>query len=330
MRSSHSSQRARSAQGEAATQALGAKQAAQLVGPLEKAHARLCTLCELCDAPAGLAQLTAVDRHYRSMARRVLPALSDAIAAAGVALDLGLPPDLPPSTDPGVLMEAWADAAETARERIEQLTQQLRATVEGERLRGRMLQVERELAAQGPEAAEPPAAGADDALRRELFEAAATARAAWAAAESDALAPIVRAALDAARSDASLRALFGDERGFRGLRQLFPLWGCTLLSLGNCFPAQRDVIARLVIDEAGQCHPAYAVSGLLRCDAALIIGDVHQLEPVIDLEPADDQRVIDAGKFALAPRPSLPTGCTVRRSARCSRWPIAPCCSARD
>jgi superfamily I DNA and/or RNA helicase len=54
-----------------------------------------------------------------------------------------------------------------------------------------------------------------------------------------------------------------------------------------------------VIDEAGQCHPAYAVSGLLRSRNAWIIGDVHQLEPVIDLEPDDDERLIQTAKLSL-------------------------------
>ena len=50
---------------------------------------------------------------------------------------------------------------------------------------------------------------------------------------------------------------------------------------GNCWPSDAGSVARLVIDEAGQCHPAHAVSALLRADSALVIGDVHQLAPVL-------------------------------------------------
>ncbi len=46
----------------------------------------------------------------------------------------------------------------------------------------------------------------------------------------------------------------------------------------------------MVIDEAGQCHPAHAVSALLRAEAALVIGDVHQLSPVIELSADDEER----------------------------------------
>ena len=52
------------------------------------------------------------------------------------------------------------------------------------------------------------------------------------------------------------------------------------LTIGN----ESDIISHVVIDEGGQCHSAYAVSALMRARQALVIGDVHQLEPVLHLE----------------------------------------------
>ncbi|MFT7621541.1 MAG: hypothetical protein ACI9WU_000705 [Myxococcota bacterium] len=76
------------------------------------------------------------------------------------------------------------------------------------------------------------------------------------------------------------------------VEQLFPIWGCTLLSLGNAWPMEPGSLQRVVIDEAGQCHPAYAVSALYRADRALVIGDVNQLEPVVGLDEAEEGRVL--------------------------------------
>src|SRR5690606_20157173 len=91
----------------------------------------------------------------------------------------------------------------------------------------------------------------------------------------------------------SLRSLLGAGKGPGvWLQRLFPVWGCTLLSLGNNFPPDVQSLAKVVIDEAGQCHPAYAVSAMLRAKSVLVIGDVHQLEPVIELSQADEARLL--------------------------------------
>ncbi|HEY8943172.1 MAG TPA: DEAD/DEAH box helicase, partial [Polyangiaceae bacterium] len=74
-------------------------------------------------------------------------------------------------------------------------------------------------------------------------------------------------------------------------------FGCTLLSLGNAFGNEQPAFERVIIDEAGQCHPAYAVSALLRARSALVIGDVHQLEPVIGLGREDERRIFRGMKL---------------------------------
>lgn len=273
--------------------------AAKLREPLEKARKRVKALCELCEAAPGIAQLSAVYRHFRSSEKRVFPALAEALASTGLSLELGLPPDLPPSIEPATLMDAWGEAADVAFAELEELHDRVERAAKAESERVHSERLRRELVALGVAGAGSlPDAPADDAAQQALFEAAVAVRNGWAAVESETLFEAVTAAFAAASGERSLRTVW-DRGHWRSLRQLFGLWGCTLLSLGNCFPAQRDAIERLVIDEAGQCHPAFAVSGLLRAGSALIIGDVHQLEPVIELEVDDDLRVIEASKLSI-------------------------------
>lgn len=102
----------------------------------------------------------------------------------------------------------------------------------------------------------------------------------------------LRAAIAACTRGRSLRMLLDASVGpGLWLRRLFPCFGCTLLSLGNAFSSERPAFDRVVVDEAGQCHPAYVVSALLRARSALVIGDVHQLEPVIGLGREDERRI---------------------------------------
>ena len=294
---------------------------ASLYEPLAKARARIARLCELCEAQLGLPQLQAIDRHFRASAKRDLPALSEAATAAGIVLELGLPPVLPPTTDVSELMEAWEEAAQRAALQVETLHLQLAHALGTSRARDRRHKLQRELDALGvPD--ELPERPACDALERALFEAAVTAREAWAAANAADLLRAVDAALAAVRGEASLRALWNDDaETFQELQRLFGVWGCTLLSLGNCFPAKHGAIAYAVIDEAGQCHPTYAVSALVRSRAALVIGDVHQLEAVIDLEPADDERAIESCKLSLGAAELAPY--RVHSEARCSVQALA-------
>ncbi|MET0390068.1 MAG: AAA domain-containing protein [Polyangiales bacterium] len=289
--------------------------------PLQLAHKRLQELCTLCDAAPGLPQLKAIDRCFRSLQSRVLPELAAAVSAAGLVLELELPPPLPASTDPAVLMEAWGDASELAFARVEELQLRLARDLGVGRLRERARLLERQLA--GLVATDAPTHQPEnDDLQRALFEAAVQVREAWAAAASDTLVPLTQRALVAARTEFSLRSLWNDDPAvWEALRQLFGLWGCTLLSLGNGFPMRAEAIAQVVIDEAGQCHPAYAISALLRSHAALIIGDVHQLEPVIDLEPADDERVLQSCKLSLSPAALAPF--RVHSEAFCSVQALA-------
>jgi hypothetical protein len=134
---------------------------------------------------------------------------------------------------------------------------------------------------------EPPGLPLDPGL----YDAALAVRDAWARAHRGVLLPRLVAARDAARGDRT------EARGrplgvtLRELAPLFPLAGCTLLSMRGSFPLERDVIDRLVIDEAAQCAPIYAVPALARARRAMLTGDTAQLPPVYTLDPRLDDRL---------------------------------------
>jgi len=133
-----------------------------------------------------------------------------------------------------------------------------------------------------------------------LFVQAESVRRAWICCHRVPLTKAMKTARDTANTRRSLRRLFQDNLSAgRWLRQVFPVMGCTLLSLGNVFPARVQQFERLIIDEGGQCHPAYAVAGLLRAECTLIIGDVHQLEPVVHLSSEDESRVRKAARLTV-------------------------------
>ncbi len=132
-----------------------------------------------------------------------------------------------------------------------------------------------------------------EALGHRLFLAAERVREGWAVKNRENLLNVLNLALRATRTSRSLAGVLANHnKGGAWLKRFFPAFGSTLLSLGNVFPAEPDCIEQVVIDEAGQCHPGYAVSALLRARSALIIGDVHQLEPVIGLTRDDERRFV--------------------------------------
>lgn len=267
------------------------------ITPLEKRLQALSKLTE--SAPAPLA-IQALEAHYKRTTKKALPAFTQALADAQLALDLPLPPRVTTRANVEEQLEAWEDAAELGLSRLAELRDVLvRAATSAERTH-RAERLRAELAALGPEpdwltAAVP----IPDDLARELFARAVTAREAWAAANAEELVVALSTSVRVVEQERSLRALFRNEpEAARALCRLFTIWGSTLLSLGNCFPADLGGVARVVIDEAGQCHPAHAVSALLRAEAALVIGDVHQLSPVIELGADDEERLLRSCRLA--------------------------------
>ncbi|MEO6599172.1 MAG: AAA domain-containing protein, partial [Polyangiaceae bacterium] len=265
------------------------------LNPLEK---RLQALSKLCEVAPGHAPLQALHRHFKRTSSHDLSKFERALEGAGLKLELPLPP--PPLVSAGAeqQLERWEEASELCLARLgglradfEQNALQVQQAEQRQRLRT-------ELETLGSETDPLPDTAFHEPLSRELFEAAVAVREAWAAQHATELGRALATALRTVEQERSLRPLFRNEPdAARWLCRLFNIWGSTLLSLGNCFPNDRASVARLVIDEAGQCHPAHAVSALLRAESALIIGDVHQLAPVIELGADDERRLLRASKL---------------------------------
>ena len=84
------------------------------------------------------------------------------------------------------------------------------------------------------------------------------------------------------------------------LQTIFPVIGSTLLSLAsNTIGNESDIISHVVIDEGGQYAQPRRVR-LVQARQALVIGDVHQLEPVYTLSIEDDKRVQKAARVDLS------------------------------
>jgi hypothetical protein len=288
------------AESEATTSALSVPQRQALLLALVPLEKRLQALSKLTESPPTPLSIRALEAHYKRTTKRALPAFERALSDAELELELPLPPRLGTRAPLEEQLEAWEDAAELGLSRLGELREMLvRAASSAERAR-RAAGLRAELAELGPSpGALDSEAQVPEALSRELFARAVAAREAWAQAHAEELVVALSTAVRSVEQERSLRPLFRSElEAARALCRLFAIWGSTLLSLGNCFPADLGSIARLVIDEAGQCHPAHAVSALLRAESALVIGDVHQLSPVIELGADDEERLLRSCRLA--------------------------------
>lgn len=261
---------------------------------------RLLALSKLTEVPTTPLTTRALEGHYKRTSKKALPAFVQALTDAQIEFVLPLPPPLTPRMSLEEQLEAWEDAAELGLARLAELREMLvRAATSGERTR-RAASLRAELLALGPaDEANGAAVEVPEALSRELFTRAVAVREAWAGAHAEELVRALMTAVRTVEQERSLRPLFRSEPEAAGaLCRLFAIWGSTLLSLGNCFSADLCGIARVVIDEAGQCHPAHAVSALLRAESALVIGDVHQLSPVVELGADDEERLLRSCRLA--------------------------------
>ena len=224
--------------------------------------------------------------HARLKWRKANAHRGKAIRPVLVALGLEVPfADLVEGDDMVAALAAQHEAMERTLTRLDEAERSLRAPARQRELD--RVESELSLAERGDETERPAPPPPDPSL----VEAALSVRDAWARAHRKLLAPRLEAALE----------LVGDERVVaRGralaevlasVSSLFPVAGCTLLSLRSSFALEPGVIDRLVVDEAGQCAPVYTVAALARARRALVTGDVAQLPPVYTLDDRVDARL---------------------------------------
>jgi hypothetical protein len=249
-------------------------------------------LAELCDA-GGPGALKRLGVQYERLHAREWVALEGALGVT-----------LPRAPAPGTAaqradFEDWEDFVAELVTPLNALGQALERLVASERAAEQLRALEQRLAE--PAAPEPSQQGPAEASFALLFERALALRGAWLRQHRAVLLNALEQAITQCKNLSSLRQLLGSTKAAGSwLRQLFPSIGCTLLSLGNALPSEAPSCRRVVIDEAGQCPPAYAVSALLRARSALLIGDVHQLEPVVGLSREDEQRIVRSLSLSLS------------------------------
>ncbi len=270
----------------------------------------------------GKKTLRRVRRHFKRIEELHFAEVREAL---GVPLASHLPPDPEPQA-PEEALEAWEEGFEAL---IGEVTELIEALEHWHRQREKQRQLEKmkaELAALDAKlACRPRAPSLEEATRiearhQDLFEAAARVREVWARAHRAELLAALGRASHVAEASRSLRSFMeSDSEAKSWLLRLFPTWGTTLLSMGNVFPAEPSSLDRVIIDEAGQCHPAYALSALLRARSALVIGDTFQLEPVFELREADEQRILRSLGLRTAARALEPYRCFEASTASAQR-----------
>ena len=217
----------------------------------------------------------AVEKWARANELR-LPRIAPVLSALGLTLPFG-------GLD---RKDALADIArqEAAMETTLASLTEARARLQAPALR-------RELAAVTAELGGAPAGPAPPPLDPELLGAALALRDAWARSHRELLVTRLGTARDAVRAEWSESRSKPPPLALRELASLFPVAGCTLLSMRASFPLGADVIDRLVVDEAAQCAPIYAVPALARARRAMLTGDLKQLPPVYTLAAHADERL---------------------------------------
>jgi ABC-type cobalamin/Fe3+-siderophores transport system ATPase subunit len=242
------------------------------------------------------AALKRIEVGFRRVARERVPPLERWF---GASLALALPPRAKPGAR--VLAADWEEALEDAIGKLLSLEAALGALASRAQESARLEALRAEASAKPTEVSSEGNEPVDEEEFAALTQAALELRDFWLRHNRRDIREAVNAAIGACTRNRSLRVLLDATTGAGlWLRRLFPCFGCTLLSLGNAFSGERPVFERVIVDEAGQCHPAYVVSALLRARVALVIGDVHQLEPVIGLGREDERRIAAGLKLGLS------------------------------
>lgn len=264
---------------------------------------RLEALSELAGGPKQ-PRLAEVKRHWKQTQKRALARVRRVVGfevfPGQIAPETGC-------TTAGETLDAWEEVAESMLESVRDAERLLLQSLKYTQASRKLEALRAEFVALSQKVNDPPPRvspteqAALEGLHLELFERAVRVREAWATAHRGELLSALERAIRTIQASRSLRSVMEEHSDVAlRLRELFPAWGCTLLSLGNVFPPEHDSVDSIVVDEAGQCHPAYAVAALLRAKCALIIGDTNQLEPVVGLSIDDDRRIVRGLELTVA------------------------------
>lgn len=122
----------------------------------------------------------------------------------------------------------------------------------------------------------------DAAARKNLFDDARALHQTWVVCNKDKVLKLLKK-ITADLEDGNRIRTLKKEENINFLSMIFPVLGCTLLSVRNIFPLEYRIIGQTIVDEAGQCASSYLLPLLIRSKRAVIIGDTMQLEPVVKM-----------------------------------------------
>lgn len=261
--------------------------AAQSVRALEHRFSRMARIVER----GGGGSIGRVHQVWAKTKPRVAQ-VRTAMDAMSIPFEVRLPAMASGSVQ--IKLDAWREALDDAIDEAAAARVELDARRHAHRTAERRIELVAEIERLEAMVSAPEALTDADlhGFERDLFVRALALRERWAEVNREPLLEALERAVKTAAGRRSLKTLYAEDVDAGDwLRRLFPVMGCTLLSLGNSLPAEAEAVDRVVIDEAGQCHPAYATAALLRAKRTLVVGDVNQLTPVSRLTEADDARV---------------------------------------
>lgn len=245
-----------------------------------QAHAHAATLVVPTHLAGGNASAERARRKWKTANTQRAKVIAPLLAKLGMAAPYR---DLHEGEDIAAALAGQHAAMLRTLEALEDVERSLRAPAhrrELDRVEASLEEVRRV----APEVAPPP-------RDPSLVEAALAMRDAWARTHREVLVPRLEAALALVTEEKFPARGKGLVELLGSLSGLFPVVGCTLLSLRGCVALEEGAIDRLVIDEAGQCAPVYTVAALARARRAMVTGDVAQLPPVYTLDDRADARL---------------------------------------
>lgn len=132
--------------------------------------------------------------------------------------------------------------------------------------------------------------------RKELFENARALHQTWVLCNKDKVLKLLKK-ISADLEDGNRIRSLRKEENINFLSMVFPVLGCTLLSIRNIFPLEFRIIGQTIIDEAGQCSASYLLPLLMRSKRAVVMGDTMQLEPVVKMREDEIRSLLHKRKI---------------------------------